>query len=349
MAEIDPTKAKVHVTYAHAATFYSLCADPAGTRLYAGSEDYAIHVFDRGVEKKEPIARWTRHDNYVSALAFLAHGSKPLLVSGSYDRQLLWWDVATGEPVRSVEAHAGWIRDVVATPDHARLVSVGDDMLVKVWEADTGKLIHTLKGHAAQTPQGHVTALYTVAVSPDGKYAASGDRIGSVRVWDLASGEQVQSLEVPILYTYDPKQRKRSIGGIRSVAFSPDGTLLAIGGVGQIQNVDGLGGPAHIEVWDWRQPARRFAAGAEGHKGLVNHLLFHPEAPWLIGGGGGGDNGFLAFWKLDALPVGAAEKQDAVAGQRAKADGHYHRLALGPMGQELYAAGYRKLDVWNLT
>jgi hypothetical protein len=90
-------------------------------------------------------------------------------------------------------------------------------------------------------------------------------------------------------------------------------------------------------------------AGAEGHKGLVNHLLFHPETPWLVGGGGGGDNGFLAFWKMDAVPEGAAEQKDAGTGRRAKADGHYHRLALSPTGQELYAAGYRKLDVWALA
>lgn len=350
MANIDPSKlSKARITYPHEATFFGLCADSARKRLYAGSEDHGIHVFDLAAEKKEPVARWTGHDNYVSALAFLPRSPKPLLVSGSYDRRLIWWDVEKGEQVRSVEAHEGWVRDLVATPDHARLVSVGDDMVVKVWETDTGKLIHSLKGHATQTPQGHVTALYAVAVSPDGKYAASGDRIGSVRVWELASGKQVQAFEVPILYTYDPKQRKRSIGGIRSLAFSRDGTLLAVGGVGQIGNVDGLGGPAHVEVWDWRKPQQRFTAGAQGHKGLVNALLFHPDAPWLIGAGGGGDNAFLAFWKTDPLPEASADKKDAVPGQRVKAEGHLHRLALSATGEELYAAGYRKLEVWNLA
>ena len=119
--------------------------------------------------------------------------------------------------------------------------------------------------------------------------------------------------------------------------------------MGQIGNVDGLSGPAHVEVWDWRKPQLRFAAGAQGHKGLVNALLFHPDTPWLIGAGGGGDNAFLAFWKTDPLPEGAADKKDAVPGQRVKAEGHLHRLALSATGEELYAAGYRKLEVWNLA
>src|SRR5207244_1453043 len=125
-----------------------------------------------------------------------------------------------------------------------RLVSVGDDMMVKVWETDSGRLLRTLSGHALCTPQGHVTALYAVAVSPDGKHIASGDRHGIVNIWELETGKLIHGFQVPTLYTYDPRQRKRSIGGIRTVVFSPDGQSLAVGGIGQVGNVDGLAGPA---------------------------------------------------------------------------------------------------------
>src|SRR5262249_29880487 len=156
---------------------------------------------------------------------------------------------------RTVEAHQGWIRDVVAVPDGSRVVSAGDDMVVRVWETATGRLVHTLQGHARLTPQGHVTALYAVAISPDSRYVAAGDRVGELRVWELETGKPAQVFQVPMLYTYDPRQRKRSIGGIRSLAFSPDGSQLAVGGIGQVENVDGLAGPALVEVWDWRKPA----------------------------------------------------------------------------------------------
>lgn len=340
MPSLDPAQVKSRRALSHPGTFYSLCADPACSRLYAGSDDGAIHVYDPASDKKEPLARWTRHDNYVSALAFVAAG-KPCVVSGSYDRQLVWWDPEKGEPIRTVEAHQGWVRDLIATPDQAFLVSAGDDMLVKVWDSQTGRLVRTLQGHAPLTPQGHVTALYVVAVSPDGKHLASADRIGAVRVWDLASGKLLQSFDVPVLYTYDPRQRKRSIGGIRALAFTPDGSQLAVGGIGQVGNVDGLAGPATVEIWDWRAPRQVATGGAEGHKGLVNHLHYHPSGAWLIGAGGGSDGGFLAFWPTD-------KPAKELAARRVKADGHIHRFCLNPSGLELYAAGYHKLEVWTL-
>jgi WD40 repeat protein len=345
MPSLDPAKVKSKRAFPHATTFYGLAATPDGSRLFAGSDDYALYAFDVSSEKKEPAARWTGHDNYVSALAYLPRTEKPLLISGSYDHQLIWWDPATGRSLRTVPAHEGWVRDLTAFPDGSRLASAGDDLVVKTWDAESGKLIRTFSGHAKQTPQGHATALYAVAVSPDGKFVAGGDRIGEVRVWENDTGKLAARFQVPVLYTYDPRQRKRSIGGIRSLAFSAEGNLLAIGGIGQVGNVDGLAGPATVEVWDWRKPAHRATGTAEGHKGILNGLIFHPEG-WLIGVGGGGDNGFLAFWKTDSLPE---DKKTDLAGRRIKTDGHLHRLALNAAATELYVAGHRKVEAWEWT
>ncbi|MFN4259704.1 MAG: WD40 repeat domain-containing protein [Gemmataceae bacterium] len=351
MPTFDPTQFKLRKAYNHDGTFFGLAANLDQQRLYAGSDDYGIHVYDLSdPDSKGAIARWAKHDNYVSAVAVVnGGGSTPVVVSGGLDRQLIWWNADTGEPLRTVEGHAGWVRDLVVFPDQKRLASAGDDMVVKIWEAASGRLLRVLEGHAPLTPQGHVTALYAVAVSPDGQHVAGGDRVGVVHVWEADTGKRVRTFEVPTLYTYDPRQRKRSIGGIRSLAFSPDGKLLAVGGIGQIGNVDGLGGPVHVELWDWNKPELRLVTGADGHKAFVHALIFHPAGDWLLGAGGGGDNAFLGFWKIDPLPAQPGDgKKDPVPVHRVKMDGHIHRLILDADKHALYAAGYRKLEIWGI-
>src|SRR5437016_5489515 len=153
MIKIDPAKAKVRTAFKHPSTLYSIVADLRHGRLFGGSDDSSICVFDLAGTKKQADLSWTKHENYVSALAFIDRPEKPLLVSGSYDRRLIWWDADSRQALRTVEAHRGWIRDLAAVPDGSRLVSAADDMVVKVWETSTGRLIRTLEGHARRTPQ----------------------------------------------------------------------------------------------------------------------------------------------------------------------------------------------------
>jgi hypothetical protein len=211
--------------------------------------------------------------------------------------------------------------------------------------------------------------LYAVAVSPDGRFVASGDRIGEVRVWETDSGKLAQRFQAPILYTYDPRQRKRSIGGIRSLTFSPNGNRLAVGGMGQVENVDGMAGKARIEIWDWRQPRPLAALEGEGHKGIVNHMQFVGNE-LLVGAGGGSDDGFLAVWSAEPAPPNADAAVSAGAANAAgpsapsaalptdlgkpaapvklvKAGGHIHHFVLNEAAAELYAAGHGKLEVWS--
>jgi WD40 repeat protein len=358
---MDFSQLKSKTKYDRPGAFYSLAGNLAIGRLYAGNSDYSIQVFDLAAEKKEPLAVWAKHDNFVSALAYLARPPVRLLISGSYDRTLVWWDADLGEVIRTVEAHEGWVRGLEHFPGGNRLASVGDDMVVRLWETDSGKPAGVLTGHALRTPQGHTTALYAVAISPDGRYVAAGDRIGEVRIWEADSAKVAQAFQAPILYTYDPRQRKRSIGGIRSLAFSPDGARLAVGGMGQVENVDGMAGKARIEVWDWQRPLPLAALEGEGHKGIVNHMQFVGTG-MLIAAGGGSDDGFLALWRVDVppppsdaaataagatAPTAPAELKPAAPVKLVKTGGHFHRFLLHEAAGELYAAGHGKLEVWS--
>ena len=58
------------------------------------------------------------------------------------------------------------------------------------------------------------------------------------------------TVEAPTMYTWDPTARIHSTGGVRSLAFSPDGSMLVVGGTGKVGNIDHLDAKARIEVFD---------------------------------------------------------------------------------------------------
>ena len=75
--------------------------------------------------------------------------------------------------------------------------------------AQQPKLRDTLKGHTA--------SVFCVAYSPDGRTLASGDRDGTIMLWDLKTSKERATL-------------KGHTAGVQSVAYSPDGKTLASGG-----------------------------------------------------------------------------------------------------------------------
>src|SRR5262249_19558666 len=152
-----------------------------------------------------------------------------VVISGGYDHKLIWTKAETGEKLREVTAHEGWVRDVVLVGED-RLATVGDDMLLKIWNRDTGELVHTCAGHDQQTPEGYLNALYAVAVSADGNTIAAADRTGIVTLWKTETGENLARLEAKIFYTFDAEKRARAIGGIRALCFLPD-NKIALGGI----------------------------------------------------------------------------------------------------------------------
>jgi WD40 repeat protein len=229
------------------------------------------------------------HGRYVTSVR-LAGG---MVVSGGYDGRLIWWDLAERRIHRMVTGHGRWIRQIAVSPDGSKLASVADDMVCRVWHTKTGALLRELRGHAARTPTHFVSMLYTCAFSADGSRLATADRVGHVVVWDTATGQQLATVEAPTLYTWDGVQRIRSIGGIRAVAFSPDGAHLAVGGVGQINNVDSIAGPSRVEVFDWQRRER--VLEFTGASGIVSRLIWHPQGRWLCAIGGG-SNGLVMFY-----------------------------------------------------
>ncbi len=310
---------------------FSLARVPKTDRFYAGSSDFKVYELDFAQAKPE-VGEFVGHGSYVTGVALAGD----VLVSGGYDQKLIWWDREKRTPLRVVEnAHAKWIRAVVASPDGSIVASVGDDMVCRLWDAKTGEKRNELRGHQEKTPTHFPSMLFTCRFTADGKSLATADKIGHIVIWDVATGKQKATVEAPGLYTWDPVQRIHSIGGVRSLAFSADGKLLAAGGIGKIGNIDHLDAPARVEIFDWAKGERTHEIQATS-KGVINALAFHPQGDWLLGAGGPAD--FVLFFDLKAKKVM----------HEAKSGLFVHAFALDETMETIYAVGHNKAVVMEM-
>ena len=334
MASFDPNKLKISQEISRQDVLFSVAKSDTADALFIGSSDFSIYRAALGADKPtlEPIGK---HKSYVTGTVVCENH----LVSGAYDKSLRWWDLATNTQIRSLpNAHAKWIRDVNVTPDHKRVISVADDMVCRIWDATDGTLVNELRGHELHTPHHFPSMLFCTAVSADGSLLATADKTGHIVVWELETGKQLAALDAPTMYTWDPKARIHSIGGIRSLAFSPDNQLLAAGGIGQIGNIDHLGALARIEIFDWRKQERTHEFPGDQHKGLVEQLRFSPDGKTLLAVGGD-HGGFIKFIDLASSKL---IKQD-------KAPMHVHDVVVQDDWSSIYAVGHNRLAVWSLA
>lgn len=314
---------------------FAIARIPATERLFVGSSDFHVYELDVTKEQSQRIpCGGDGHRSYVTGLALAGDH----LVSGSYDGRLIWWSTADHKLVRDVKAHDRWIRRVLPTPDATRIISIADDMQVKAWDAISGELIRSFTDHTVLTPHNYPSMLYAAACSADGKWLATGDKTGHVAIWDLASLEKVGQIEAPVLYTWDPRQRHHSIGGIRAVSFSPDGTRLAVGGIGTIGNIDHLDGKSRVEVFDWQSGQRVFELEDDKRKGIVEQFAWLASGALLLCAGGD-HKGFLKFYDTTS---GELLHQDGN-------DGHIHGFVLDESEQNIYAACHNRVEKWTLS
>ena len=140
---------------------------------------------------------------------------------------------------------------------------------VTLWDVASGKELHALKRHNG--------AIGCVAVSPNAKVLASGSVDKTIKLWDVASGKELRTLTGHTERVSALRSERASMKGHRarvwSVAFSPDGRILASG------SWDGT-----IEFWDVAtgQPQATFKA----HTNRVYKVAFTMDGSTLVSGGG---------------------------------------------------------------
>jgi WD40 repeat protein/tRNA A-37 threonylcarbamoyl transferase component Bud32 len=168
-----------------------------------------------------------------------------------------YWDRLYHSAQHILGPHRGGAHWVAFSPDGGRLASTGNENTVRIWDAASGTIIRTLAGHVER-----------LAFSPDGQYLASASA-GSVKVWHVTSGRQVQIVPGPDRHAADTHGA--------GLAFSPDGHLLA------------AGSGSTVKVWDVDWHARghwKVKHTLRGHRARVANVAFSPDGLRLASGSG---------------------------------------------------------------
>jgi WD40 repeat protein len=132
------------LTESHGSAVYTLVISDSDDRLFSGSGDNTIKVWN--TVSKTCITTLEGHKHWVYCLCLSP--KQQMLFSGSYDTTIKVWDTRTWQCIHTLEGHTFIVRSLVVDESDDRLYSASDDNTIKVWDLRTLTCIRTLQGHS---------------------------------------------------------------------------------------------------------------------------------------------------------------------------------------------------------
>ena len=250
----------------HYGAVLSVAFNPTDPNLVASAgDDGTIRFWDVSTPQSndEPLSG---HSDAVTSIAFSPDGRT--LISGSDDGTVVVWDVAerrqAGQPLAAGDAVTSL---VIAADGKTFAVGGGLDTIV-IWDMASRSQVRVLS-------TGEPVSAISLAFSPtESTLLASGGYDGAVRLWDVATGEQ---LGLPML-------GHRSV--VSGLAFSEDGSTLASGGF------DGT-----VRLWDVHT-RQAIDAPLTGHGRVVGGVAFRPGSASRVLASSSED-GRMILWNVE--------------------------------------------------
>ena len=314
----QPINQVIFTLSGHDDSVQAIAITPDGETLVSGSYDNTVKLWDLKTGKL--LKTLSGHKEAVTSVAITPDGQ--ILASGSSDNTVKIWNLKTAKSLLTLDKNKAAVTSIVISPDGANLISANADKTIKIWnlknaelqrtikaetvslamsadgktlfsgnddgtiqlfDFSTGKLLKALTPPKPEDPYSDsqkASAVSSLAVSNDGKtlvnsgYDDSHQSIKetdgkNIKVWNLETGKLVHNFSV-------------GIGGIDTVAISPDGKTFASGGYAY-----------EISLWDIETGKKLRTLSAK--QGGVNAIAFSQDGKIIVSSSG---NKSIKVWRL---------------------------------------------------